>query len=348
MIDFILKALSNSVVGIPLLGTIMLGLVSGVVGVFTVLRKQALIGDALSHASLPGVVLMYMFTRSESVSVLLVGAALAAGVSMFLMNVIKKYSKIEHDALLALILSSFFGLGNFLINLVRSSKINLKDYIFGSAATIIRADLWVLIVSALVILIIITFVWRHLKVQTFNQEYYNSLGFSSTIINFIMSFITILVIVVGIKTVGVILMSSFLIAPAIAARMWDNRLFVNALLAALFGAISGFLGTFYSSKLSAPIGPMVVIVVTMIAVISILAAPRRGIIAKEIQRKNYQSKVVKYRDLIHLYEKNTISVDARACHNLVISGHLQIVDKEYKLTDLGYRVVQDILKVGEF
>ena len=142
-----------------------------------------------------------------------------------------------------------------------------------------------LIVSALVILIIITFVWRHLKVQTFNQEYYNSLGFSSTIINFIMSFITILVIVVGIKTVGVILMSSFLIAPAIAARMWDNRLFVNALLAALFGAISGFLGTFYSSKLSAPIGPMVVIVVTMIAVISILAAPRRGIIAKEIQRK---------------------------------------------------------------
>ena len=93
MIDFILKALSNSVVGIPLLGTIMLGLVSGVVGVFTVLRKQALIGDALSHASLPGVVLMYMFTRSESVSVLLVGAALAAGVSMFFNECHKKIFK---------------------------------------------------------------------------------------------------------------------------------------------------------------------------------------------------------------------------------------------------------------
>lgn len=325
--------LNNGVVRIVLLGTVLLGVTSGMLGVFTLLKKQALIGDALSHSTLPGVVLMFIITKSKNVGILLIGASIAAALSMLLMNIIKKYSKIKSDAVLALLLASFFGFGRFLISLIARNPIysgaNLNDFIFGSAATIIEGDIIMLSTVLIIILILIVSLWRHLKLQTFNNEFYESLGFSSILVEFILSFMTILVIVSGIRTVGVILMSSLLIVPGISARQYSNKLHINVILAALFGGLSAFFGTIYSVSFAGgiPTGPVIVIFGTSLALISLLIAPKKGIIAKEIRRISYKKSIMKYQLLIHLYDKkskevkdiiNTDNLEKHLSDNLVL------------------------------
>lgn len=337
-----LELLNNGVVRVVLLGTMTLGLVSGVLGVFTLLRKQALIGDALSHATLPGVVLMFIFTTSKDVNVLVIGAALSSGVAMILMRLIKKYSILKNDAVLALILSSFFGLGRFLISLIarypKFSQAKLDDFIFGSAATMVESDVQSLLIVSLVVLVVIIVLWRHLKAQTFDPLFYQSLGFSNTFMEFCVSFMMILVIVSGIQSVGVILMSSLLIVPGIAARQWSHRLHINVLLAGIFGLFSAFIGTLYSVNSQLPTGPVIVIVGTVIALLSLLIAPQRGILAKEIRDRKHQKQIIRYRTLIHLSMNETIDEE--------IPKYLYeefLINEHDELTNQGYQKVQSIL-----
>lgn len=340
-----LDILSNGVVRIMLVGTLSLGVVSGALGVFTILRKQALIGDALSHATLPGVVIMFIFTHSKDIGVLIVGAAISAAVAMFIMRLIKKFTILENDAILALILSSFFGFGRFLISLISRnpefSQAKLDDFIFGSAATIIERDVKTLLIVSMIVFVLIVLFWRHLKTQTFNPEFYESLGFSNTVIEFMISFMTILVIVSGIRSVGVILMSALLILPGITTRQWSDRLGVNVVLAGLVGGLSALVGTLISVsvKNGLPTGPVIVIVGTTIAIFSILFAPKRGIISKEIQKKHHHKQIVNYRDLIN-YAYSLDEHLIKPCYY-----EEQLVDKTTKLiTDKGYALIDSIMK----
>lgn len=339
-----IEILNNGVVQVVLLGTVLLGIVSGILGVFTLLRKQALIGDALSHATLPGVVLMFMFTKSKEVSVLIIGAAISAGIAMLTMRIIKKYTKLQGDAILALILSSFFGLGRFLISLISRkpefSKAKLDDFIFGSAATIIERDIITLLVVLVFILVLIVLFWRQIKTQTFDAQFYTSLGFSNEWIEFLMSFMTILVIVSGIRSVGVILMSSLLIAPGLASRQWSHNLSINVFLSALFGAISAFVGTLISvtHPTGLPTGPVIVSVGTLIAFISIFFAPQSGVIAKEIQRQRHRKDIQTYRSLLDvrkgftikdsmidkLLKESYVSLDEMGNHHLTSKGEEKV------------------------
>ncbi len=342
--------LNNGVVRVVLMGTLLLGIASGALGVFTLLKKQALIGDAVSHSTLPGVVLMFVFTLSKDVSTLLIGAAISAAVSMLLMTFIKKFSKVQNDAILALVLSSFFGFGRFLISLVSRnpefSKAKLDDFIFGSAATIIERDVVTLVIVAMIVLVIITVIWKRLKLQIFNDEFYKSLGFSSILIEFLMSFMTILVIVIGIRTVGVILMSALLITPGLAARQWSDKLSINVLMSSLFGALAALLGTLYSVTYEGgmPTGPVIVIVGTLIAITSILFAPKKGIIAKEIKRINHRKNILKYKEIIHMYENKTLSVTDKNKMNIFFNERLlEFQEDKIVLTQLGIEKVESIM-----
>lgn len=303
------------VLEVVLVGTAILGILSGIIGVFTLLKSQALIGDVLSHATLPGVVLMYIFTTSRNISILLIGAAISAYVAMTLLNVIKKYSHISSETIMALILSSFFGFGHFLMSLIARNPVyagaNLNSFIFGNAATLIEADVMVLFVVGLIVVLLMIFFWRHIKLQTFNASYYESLGFSNRLIEFIMTFMTILVIVVGIRTVGVILMSALLIVPGLAARQLSDRLFINVLIAGLIGGLSALVGSFISVNYGTgiPTGPSIVIVGTSIALGAILFAPKKGFISKEIKRFIQKRQIKAFKLLIHIYENNIVSLN---------------------------------------
>lgn len=265
------------------LGSGFLGIISGVLGSFAVLRKQSLLGDGVSHASLPGVVIAFMLLGSKKTEILLLGALLSGLTATFLINTIVKYTKIKFDSALALVMSVYFGFGMVLLTYVQkipnSNQAGLKTFIFGQASTLLKRDVDLIAICGILMILMVVVFWKELKIFIFDVDFTQSLGFSSKTLNLLLSTMIVVTIIIGLQTVGVILMSAMLITPAVAARQWTNRLDMMVILAAFFGAICGVAGTAISSMTSKmPTGPVIVICITTIALISILFAPGRGIV----------------------------------------------------------------------
>ena len=274
------------------LGSALLGVISGVLGSFAVLRRQSLLGDGVSHAALPGVVMAFLLTGNKNTEVLLLGALLTGLVSTFFIMGIVRHSRIRFDSALALVMSVFFGLG--LVFLTYSQKVpnanqaGLKRFIYGQASTLLQRDVVLMAVCGAVLLFLVILFWKEFKLFSFDSEFAQTIGFGMSRLNILLSFLIVLAIIIGLQTVGVVLMSAMLIAPAVAARQWSNRLWLMVVLAAAFGAISGVTGTFLSSSVARlPTGPVIVVCITAITVFSLLAAPERGILHKiYLRRKN--------------------------------------------------------------
>ena len=274
------------------LGSAILGVISGVLGSFAVLRKQSLLGDGVSHAALPGVVLAFLLIGSKETEVLLLGALASGLLATLLMNTIVKHSRVKFDSALALIMSVFFGLGLMLLTYVQrvpnANQAGLKRFIFGQASTLLKRDVTLMLVLGGALLLLVVLFWKELKLSTFDRDFAKSLGFSPKKLDFLISAMTVVAIILGLQTVGVILMSAMLIAPAVAARQWTNKLWVMVTLAAVFGAVSGIIGTAASSLVpKLPTGPAIVVTISAIVLISMLLAPGRGILSRlHQQRKN--------------------------------------------------------------
>ncbi|MDF2869186.1 MAG: hypothetical protein K0R05_761 [Anaerocolumna sp.] len=272
------------------LGSAILGLISGVLGSFAVLRKQSLLGDGVSHAALPGVVLAFILTGSKDTEVLLLGALIFGLLATLFMISIVKHTRIKFDSALALVMSVFFGLGLVLLTYVQkipnSNQAGLKRFIFGQASTLLKRDVYFMIICGIILLAVIILFWKEFKLYIFDSEYARSLGFPAQKLNLLLSFLIVMAIIIGLQTVGVILMSAMLIAPAVAARQWTNRFWVMVSLSALFGAISGISGTVASSLTTKlPTGPAIVVIVSTIVIFSVLFAPGRGIVQKLLHQK---------------------------------------------------------------
>ena len=274
------------------LGSALLGLISGVLGSFAVLRKQSLLGDGISHSALPGVVMAFMLLGSKNTEVLLIGALVSGLLATLFILGIVRHTRIKFDSALALVMSVFFGLGLVLLTYVQkipnSNQAGLKRFIFGQASTLLQRDIVLTAVCGGVLLTVVALFWKEFKLFTFDSDYAQSLGFSSKKLNLLLSAMIVLAIIIGLQTVGVILMSAMLITPAVAARQWTNRLWVMVLLSSVFGGVSGVAGTAASSLVAKlPTGPAIVVCVSAIVMISVLFAPGRGVLHKLYQhRKN--------------------------------------------------------------
>lgn len=278
------------------LGSVLLGFISGIVGAYATLSKKSLIGDVISHSSLPGVVLAFMIFNSKNTSVLLLGALISGLFSVILINIILKNSKLKPDTVFALILSVFFGFGMVLLTYIQKSpnanQAGLDRFIFGQASTLLISDIKIILYSSIIILLIIVLFYKELLLFIFDPIYCSSLKISIKLINFIMSFIFVTNIIVGLQSVGVILISSLLIAPSIAARQWTNKFTTLLILSGIFGSISGFLGTLTSSLISnMSTGPTIVLYVSLIAFISIIFSPSRGLLQRYLKIKRGDSYV---------------------------------------------------------
>lgn len=282
------------------LGCSLLGMVSGILGCFAVLRKQSLLGDAVSHASLPGVCLAFLFTNVKNTEVLLLGALITGIVCIGLIQLIQNYTKIKFDSALALILSVFFGLGlvllSYLNKLPGANKSGLNKFIFGQASTFIKRDVNIILITGIVLLIIIILFWKEFKIVSFDSDFAETLGFPSKKIEILISILIVTTVIIGIQAAGVILISAMLISPAVAARQWTDKLSIMVILAAFFGGISGLLGTLISiSESNLPTGPVIVIIISIIVVISILFSNKRGIVFKIIRnhkrKKEFREKL---------------------------------------------------------
>ncbi len=286
--ELLFNLFSDYTLRIVTLGSTLLGITSGAIGCYAVLRKQSLIGDAVSHAALPGIGLSFLLIGSKNTEWLLLGAFIAGWIATLVILNIDRLSRIKYDNALAMILSVFFGFGLVILTYIQkipnSNQAGLEKFLFGQASTLLQRDVMLMGIVALITLVPMIFLWKEFKLLSFDTIFADTIGFSTKKLDLILTTLIVISIIVGLQTVGVILMSSMLIAPAVAARQWTNRLFIMVMLSSFFGAAAGICGTLISSSIdNMPTGPIIVVVITLIALLSLLFAPNRGLIWKRIR-----------------------------------------------------------------
>lgn len=266
-----------------LLGTAWIGVVAGSLGTFAFLRRQSLLGDVISHATLPGVVLVFLVWQRREIGMLMAGAAGTGLLATALIQVVDARTNIKRDGAMGVALAVFFGVGVLLLsvtqNLPTASKAGLDKFIFGQAAALVQSDVTVLLAAGVVVLVALWLFYRELKIVTFDPDFARAAGFRVTVLEGGIVTLIVITTVMGLQTVGVILMSAMLIAPAAAARQWTDRLSVMILVAALVGGASGGAGALVSAVgPQIPTGPVVVLVLTAFVLVSLFLGRKRGLV----------------------------------------------------------------------
>lgn len=273
------------------LGSSLLGMIAGALGCFALLRKQSLLGDGIAHCALPGVVMVFLLTGQKNLGLLLTGGMISGMTGCVLILILTKYSKIKFDSALAMILSFFFGIGTVLLSLTQkipnAKQAGLDRFIYGQAASMLKSDVTLIACAGVVILLSLLFFWKEFKLFTFDPEFAYTLGFPTEKINVFLTFLVILAILIGLQTVGVVLMSAMLVSPALAARQWVNRLDTMVFLATFIGGMGGLSGTMASSLYSnMPTGAVIVVILSVIVLFSLLFGTNQGIIQRIYRRKS--------------------------------------------------------------
>jgi manganese/zinc/iron transport system permease protein len=284
------------------MGAAILGIVSGMLGSYAVLRRQSLLGDALSHAALPGVILGFIISGGlKSQLVLMAGAAGAGLVAILLLIGINRYTRIKEDSALGIILSVFFGFGLLLLSYLQRNpdarQAGLTTFLFGQAATLLQRDVIVMAIFGGAALLIMVLFWKEFKLLSFDRNFGASLGFPMQLLEILLTALLVIAVVIGLQAVGVVLMSAMIVAPAAAARQWTDRLGLMVLLAGIFGAIAGVSGAVISSLgRGLSTGPVIVLCISAIVLISLLFAPNRGMVWNWLRqrrtRQQWQSRQI--------------------------------------------------------
>lgn len=287
------------------LGCTLLGIAAGVVGCFALLRKRALMGDALAHATLPGIAAAFLVVSSlaaagywpsnlspRSLPVLLTGAAISGVLGILATSAIEKLSRrrIGHDASVGIVLSVFFGLGYVLLSIVQQSpsgnQAGLKTFILGQAAAMSPTDALLLATVALLVISLCTLLHKELRLVCFDEALARTQGWPVGLLDLVMMGMVVLVVVVGLQAVGLILVVALLIIPPAAARFWTDRLGPMVIISAGIGGASGFLGTALSAQFrGVPTGAIVVLIATAIFTLSALFAPESGMVGRLLRRR---------------------------------------------------------------
>lgn len=278
MLQFAVELFSDYTARTILLGAASLGVVSGVVGSYAVLRKQSLVGDVMSHAALPGIVLAFMIVGVKEQLPIFIGAALSAVLAVFVINLVTENSRVKTDSAMGMVLSVFFGLGLVLLTYVQrmpdANQAGLDKFLFGQAEALVEKDVLVIGLTGLFALSVVGLFWKEFKLLCFDPDFGGTMGFSIKSLDMLVTAVIVSAIVIGLQTVGVVLMSSMLIAPAVAARQWTGNMGSMVILAALIAAVSGVTGVVLSAGFeNIPTGPAVIVCVSVIAFFSILFSP---------------------------------------------------------------------------
>lgn len=286
-------------------GSMLLAASSAMVGVFIVLRKKALVGDAVSHGVLPGICAAFLIFGTKNIVVLICGAFISGWLSLILIDWIIKHTKIKKDAAIAIVLTVFFGFGIVLLTYIQhsgnSSQSGLDSFIFGKAAALVGNDLIAFAIIAVVLIATIISFFKEFTLVSFDEPYAVALGLPVGKLELLLTTLTVLAVVTGITAVGVVLMAAMLITPAAAARFWTNDLRKMMVLSAIFGAVSGLLGAYISFVApSMATGPWMVVVSSFIAFFSFFFAPEVGIISRSKMQKN-RSRVILEENILKIF-----------------------------------------------
>ncbi|MBU5210168.1 metal ABC transporter permease [Heyndrickxia oleronia] len=285
-----------------LFGSVLLGISSGVIGCFAYLRKQSLMGDALSHAALPGVCLAFILTGTKSIFFFLIGAMIAGILATMSISFITRYSRIKQDSALGIILTVFFGIGIVLLTQIQHSasgnQSGLDKFLFGLAASMVHSDVYTMAGISLFLIGVSIVFFKEFKLLSFDPGFAKGIGLPTMILDQFIMLLLVIAVVIGIQAVGVVLMAALLITPAVSARYWTEKLHVMIILAGLFGGTSGLIGTIISTWANnLPTGPLIVLSATSIFVVSIVLAPSRGVLAKAMRQKRAKTEILNQQQL---------------------------------------------------
>lgn len=275
-------------------GTTLLGLAAGVVGVFAMLRKRALVADALSHATLPGVAAAFLVSswlgvEGRSLPVLLAGAVVTGVLGVVCIQAIVRHTRLHEDAAIGIVLSVFFGAGVVGLSYIQANRpagsAGLNAFLYGQAATMRPGDVRLMAAIAVASIIATLLLLKEFALVSFNDVFASVTGWPVTLIDLLMMALVVVVTVAGIQAVGLILVVALLIIPPVAARFWTDRIWLLVLIAGVMGAASGYMGSVVSSMLPRkPAGAVIVLVAGGVFVVSLFAAPARGVVAAGLRR----------------------------------------------------------------
>ncbi|MCY3826897.1 MAG: metal ABC transporter permease [Candidatus Dadabacteria bacterium] len=371
MLEFAVELFSDYTARTILLGAASLGVVSGVVGSYAVLRKQSLVGDVMSHAALPGIVLAFLIMGVKEQLPIFIGAALSAVLAVFLINLVTSNSRIKTDSAMGMALSVFFGLGLVLLTYAQkmpdANQAGLDKFLFGQAEALVEKDVLVIGVTGLFALLVVGLFWKEFKLLCFDPDFGGTMSFSIKSLDLLVTAVIVSAIVIGLQTVGVVLMSSMLIAPAVAARQWTGGMGSMVILAASIAAVSGVTGVALSAGLeNVPTGPAVIVCVSVIAFFSVLFSPNgfftlrfkdarsRREIRKDYVLKALHDLALEHNDPGYAHSEKLLALGSEKGFNvrksllhLQAAGHVERAGEEnWRLTPSGIRETRRLSPVG--
>lgn len=297
-------------------------------GSFAVLRKQSLLGDAISHAALPGIAIAFLISGTKDSNVLLLGALVSGLLGAFWIKIIISKTHLKSDTALGLILSVFFGVGMLLLNYIQkqpnANQAGLENYLFGQAATLLEKDVWFMLWVTSICLLVLLLFWKEFKLLLFDEDYTKTLGFNIKFLDILITSFIVTAIILGLQTVGVVLMSAMILAPAAAARQWTNKLVVMVFLAGIIGAFSGVIGTAISaSHANLSTGPVIVLVASVFVFISFVFSPVRGLLFRELRFWKNRNDLKLHKTLTFMYDIAKTHDDITHPHTIKILNNFQ-------------------------
>lgn len=310
-------------------GATLLGLAAGVIGVFAMLRKRALVTDALSHATLPGIALAFLAagwfgTQGRSLPVLLLGAAASGVLGVVCIQAILRFSRLSEDAAIGIVLSVFFGAGVVGMSYIQANApdnaAGLNGFIYGQAATMRPADVALMAGIAAAAVVAAVLLLKEFALVCFNADFARVEGWPVGAIDLAMMALVVTVTVAGLQAVGLILVVAMLIIPPVAARFWTERLRWLVVIAGAVGALSGYLGSVVSALLPRkPAGAVIVLTSGAVFAFSLLAAPARGVVASAIRRLRLRLRIAGDHLLESARLRNADVLDDQAIRRLAAS-----------------------------
>ena len=292
--------------------TILLGCACGLMGGFLLLRKRSLMGDTLSHATLPGVGLSFMLLVAlggdgKSLPILLAGAGITGVIGCAAVLFIREQTRIKDDAAMGIVLSVFFGAGVAILGVIQKmpegSAAGLESFIYGKTASMVMSDFQILVFITVCVITCSLLLFKEFRLLCFDENFAAVLGWPVKFLDILLLALITAVTVAGLQAVGLILIIAFLITPAAAARFWTNQLDRMLMLSALIGAASGWIGASLSAFFPRlPAGAVIVLVAALFFVVSMLVGTERGVMIRFLRQSQLEKRMGRQHLLRALYE----------------------------------------------
>jgi len=358
---YLLEPVQYEFIQRALIASITIGISCGLIGTYIMLRRMSLIGDALAHAVLPGVVVSFMVAGKSEIA-LFIGAVVSGIVTVLLIGFVNRNSKIKEDTSIGIIFTGAFALGILLVSQLKQVHIDLSSYLFGDVLGVSTGDITLSLIIMVVIILCILLFYKQLLLTSFDPTMALTIGISTTLVHYMLMTLLSMSIVAGLQSVGVILIIAMLITPPATAYLLSNNLKKILFLSPMFGTISAVAGLYLSYHFNFASGASIVLVAVALFLLAFLFSPKEGVVTR-LFRRRAATKLVLIEDVIKLSfrfaeETGKTGLTDRISNELGISnsrvesairiliskGLMQKTNDSYQLTEDGRKYATRLIR----